>query len=185
MCCPRTLPPMEMRLVKTLVRITIFGILISRPATAQQSTFQDSLLDHMIGRWQLHGTIGGSETIHEIAAEWVLGHQYVRLQEKSHEKNADGEPAYEAIVFIGWDQPSDQYACLWLDITGGGGLSAQAIGHGKRNGGEIAFLFKGSDGSSFHTTFLYHRDTDIWQWQMDGEENGKLQPFARVRLTRK
>ena len=29
------------------------------------------------------------------------------------------------------------------------------------------------------------RGSDTWQWMMDNEENGKLQPFARVKLTRK
>lgn len=79
----------------------------------------------------------------------------------------------------------NQYSCLWLDVTGGGGLSAQAIGHAERKGDEIAFQFKGSDGSLLHTTFVYERNTDAWKWLMDGEENGKLQPFARVQLARK
>jgi len=157
----------------------------SAAPSAQQPTFQDPLLDHMVGKWVLHGTIAGSETTHDVVVEWVLGHQYVRLAEVSREKDAKGQAAYEAIVFIGWDEPSNQYACLWLDSTGGGGLSAQAFGHAKRGGDQIAFLFKGKDGSLFHTTFAYSKGTDTWQWLMDGEEGGKLQPFARVRLTRK
>jgi hypothetical protein len=164
----------------------IFASLVLFPfaASAQQPPFQDPLLDHMIGKWILQGTIGGSETTHDIVSEWVLGHQYVRLHEVSREKNAKGQAAYEAIVFIGWDQPSGEYACLWLDSTGGGGISARAIAHAKRRGDEIAFLFKGNDGSSFHTTFVYSKSTNTWQWFMDGEEGGKLQPFARVRLTK-
>jgi hypothetical protein len=171
--------------MKIITNIALFVFLVCYSVTAQQLTFQDSLLDHMIGRWILQGTIAGKETTHDIIIEWVLGHQYVRLHEISREKNANGESAYEAIVFIGWDQPLSQYACLWLDVTGGGGLSAQAIGHAKRGGDEVAFLFKGSDGSIFHTTFKYDRGTDTWQWLMDDEEDGKLQPFARVKLTRK
>jgi len=46
-------------------------------------------------------------------------------------------------------------------------------------------LFKGNDGSLFHTTFAYSKGADTWQWIMDGEEGGKLHPFARVRLTKK
>ena len=61
----------------------------------------------------------------------------------------------------------------------------QAIGHAKSGGDEIAFLFKGQDGSLFHTTFAYSRESDTWKWRMDGEEAGKLQPFARVKLTKK
>jgi hypothetical protein len=109
----------------------------------------------------------------------------MRFTEVSREKDAKGQAAYEAIVFIGWDQASGQYACLWLDTTGGGGLTGQAIGHAKRDGDKIAFLFKGADGSLFHTTFVYDKSSDSWQWLMDGEEGGKLQPFARVKLTRK
>jgi hypothetical protein len=151
----------------------------------QDSTFQDPLLEHMVGKWSLQGTIAGQETTHDINIEWVLAHQYLQIREKSHEKDAKGEAAYEAIVYIGWDQHARQYSCLWLDITNGGGLSAQAIGHAKRAGDQMAFLFKGGDGSLFHTTFAYDRKVDQWQWLMDAEENGKLQPFARLTQTRK
>jgi hypothetical protein len=171
--------------MRTIMKITLLVILASLTMSAQQTTFQDSLLDHMTGKWVLKGTIDGKETTHDIIAEWVLGHQYMQLHETSREKNAQGGAEYEAIVYIGWDQPSKRYACLWLDVTGGGGLSAQAIGHAKRNGDKMAFLFKGSDGSIFHTTFVYTRATDTWQWLMDNEVRGKLQSFARVKLTRK
>jgi hypothetical protein len=171
--------------MSTILTIVASIVLVSFSASVQQPTFQDPLLDHLIGKWVLQGTIDGKETTHDIISEWVLDHQYVRLHEVSREKNAKGQAAYEAIVFIGWDQSSSQYACLWLDSTGGGGLSAPTIGHAKRSGDEIAFLFKGKDGSVFHTTFAYSRGTDTWQWLMDGEESGKLQPFARVRLTKK
>ena len=100
-------------------------------ALAQQTTAQDSLLDRMVGKWVLQGTIAGSETTHDIIMEWVLGHQYVQLKEVSHEKDMNGNPLYEAIVFICWEQKLNQYSCLWLDNTGNGGLSTQAVGHAK------------------------------------------------------
>jgi hypothetical protein len=171
--------------MKLVFKVFMAIVLLSLPAAAQQQTFQDPLLDHLAGTWVLRGTIAGGETTHDISCEWVLGHQYVRIQEVSREKNAAGQAEYEAIVFIGWDQALGQYACLWLDNTGGGGLTGQAIGHAQRGGDEIAFLFKGQDGSIFHNTFTYSRDSDTWEWRMDGEEGGKLQPFARVKLTRK
>jgi len=58
------------------------------------------------------------------------------------------------------------------------------IGEAKQNGDKIEFVFKFKDATQFHTTFSYDRDADTWQWIMDGEENGKLQPFARVKLTK-
>lgn len=171
--------------MKKLVKITLLVMLLSFSVAAQQPTFQDSLLDHMIGKWVLQGTIAAKETTHDVVVEWVLGHQYARLTEVSREKKANGEAEYEAIVFVGWDEPLKEYACLWLDVTGGGGLTGQAIGHAKRNSNEIAFLFKGGDGSIFNTRFVYNAGADSWQWLMDGEEKGQLQPFARLKLTKK
>jgi hypothetical protein len=45
-------------------------------------------------------------------------------------------------------------------------------------------VFSIPDGSAFHTTFAYDRATDSWQWRMDAEQKGELQPFARVKLVR-
>lgn len=171
--------------MRTILGIFASIVVLSFTASAQAPPVADAMLDHLTGNWVLQGTIAGKETTHDIVSDWVLGHEYVRLHEVSREKDAKGQPAYEAIVFIGLDQPSNQYACLWLDTTGGGGLSGQAIGHAKRSGEEIALLFKDSDGSTFHTTFAYSKSTDTWQWSLDGEEGGKLRPFARVKLTRK
>lgn len=170
--------------MSTILKSFVSIALMSFSASAQQPAPEDPLLDHLTGKWVLQGTIAGKETTHDIVAQWVLGHEYVQLHEVSREKDAQGRAAYEAIVFIGWDQALNEYACLWLDSTGGGGLAAQSIGHAKRGSDEIAFLFKIKD-DIFHTTFAYNKSTDTWQWIMDGEEGGKLQPFARVKLTRK
>ncbi len=161
---------------------SIINSLLINNAYSQQGGLKDDLLDCMTGDWILTGTIAGKETTHDITAEWILAHQYIKLHEISREKDSVGQPQYEAMVLIGWDQILNQYSCLWLDITGGGGLSAGAIGHAKKEGNEIPFLFKGSDGSVFHTTFIYEKSTNSWNWVMDNEEKGKLIPFARVTL---
>jgi hypothetical protein len=171
--------------MKLFFKVFMAIVLLSLPASAQQQTFQDPLLDHLVGTWVLRGTIAEGETTHDIACEWALGHQYVSFNEVSREKNAAGQAEYEAIVFIGWDQALGQYACLWLDNTGGGGLTGQAIGHAKRDGDAIPFRFMGANGSVFLNTFRYSKESDAWEWRMEGEENGKMQPFALVKLTKK
>jgi hypothetical protein len=170
--------------MKTALYVVAICLLVPAPAMAQQQGFQDSLLDQMVGSWVLKGTIDGAETTHDILAEWVLGHQYLRFHEVAREKDSSGAPAYEAIVFIGWDQPTGRYACLWLDVTGGGGLSAQAIGHAEPGVDELAFLFDTGDGSAIHTTFAYNREADTWQWLIDNDNEGRRSTFARVTLTR-
>lgn len=164
--------------------LTLLGLLTlsSVAVWAQTPSLQDPLLDRMVGKWVLQGTIGGSATTHDVDVEWVLGHQYIRLHEVSRERTDRGQPAYEAIVFIGWDESSRTYACLWLDSTGGGGLSAQAFGHAKRGADELAFVFKTHE-SVFHTTIVYDKATGTWRWLMDDESAGKFEPFARVTLS--
>ena len=147
----------------------------------QQPILHDSLLDHFLGHWVLEGKIAGKQTTHDVDAEWVLEHHYVRIHEVSRERNAEGEPAYEATVHIGWNQASAEYGCVWLDTYGG--IAAVSLGKGKRNGDEIPFLFQDKD-DIFHATFVYHAAGDSWEWKMDNEADGKLRPFARVTLTR-
>lgn len=171
--------------MKTTFTILALIIMAAFSASAEQPPNLDPLLDRMTGHWILHGTIAGRETTHDIDSDWVLNHEYVRIHETSREKNAQGQPAYEAIVFIEGDESTSQYKCQWLDSTAGGGLSAQAIAEGKRRGDEIVFVFRSPDGSSTHTTFAYNKTTDTWQWLMDNEQGGKLTPFARVKLIRK
>jgi hypothetical protein len=161
-----------------LIFVTSFSV------SAQAPVSETALLDHLTGSWILEGTIAGRVTTHDLESDWVLRREYIRIHETSHEKNAQGQAAYEAIVFIEWDNAAREYRCLWLDSTAGGGLSAKGIAHGKRSGDEIAFLFKDND-SSIHTAFAYSKSTDTWQWRIDNESDGKLSPFARVQLTRK
>jgi hypothetical protein len=163
--------------VVALLAVSVFSV-----GQPPQPTFHDELLDHFQGAWVLQGTIAGKETTHNLSNDWVLGHQYLRIHEASREKNAKGEPAYEATVFVGWDQATSRYLAIWLDVWGGFGKAT--VGYAPKTGDEIRFLF--NDGKSdFHTTFLYDRKADTWEWRMDSEENGKLVPFARVKLTRR
>ena len=170
--------------MKRILGLIALGLLLSLPAAAQQAGFQDSLLDRFVGDWILEGTIAGGESTHDVTARWVLGHQYLRFHDLAREKDENGAPAYEAIVFIGWDQPSERYACLWLDSTGGGGLAARAIGHAEPDDDVLAFVFEMADDALFRTTFAYSRDDDAWAWHMDIESDGNRTPFARLSMTR-
>ena len=173
--------------MKTNLAILALLFMTSFSASAQRPTRKDPLLDRLAGTWILQGTIAGQETTHDVESEWVLSHEYLRFHETSREKNAQGQPAYEAIVFIEWDEPSNEYKCLWLDSTSGGGLSA-AIAQGKRGNDQITFFFRDKDkdkDSGVHTTFVYSKGTDTWSWLIDNEDGGKLSSFAKVKLTRK
>jgi hypothetical protein len=142
---------------------------------------KDPLLDHLTGHWILRGTIADQQTMHDIRAKWVLQDHYIRLTEVSREKDASGKPQYEAEVLIGYDAAKSRYVCFWYDITGV--ASPGSGGIAQRDGDTLPFVFKSEQGD-FHTTFAYLAKTDAWTWGMDMEQGGKLEPFARVTLTR-
>ncbi len=51
------------------LRLIGLALALSLSASAQESTFQDALLDRFVGDWVLEGTIAGSDTTHDIVAE--------------------------------------------------------------------------------------------------------------------
>jgi hypothetical protein len=156
---------------------------LSGSALAGSTNQTDQLLDRLVGRWVLSGTIASRKTTHDVSAEWVLNHGYVRLHEVAREKNPAGAPAYEAIVFISKEPSSGDYTCLWLDSTGSWGISADAIGRAKPKSNSIPFVFKDPNGHvSFENTFSYDPAADSWAWTMDNIQDGKHVPFGRVTL---
>lgn len=166
------------------IALVVALVALSPSVLAGQSASASSLFEHLTGAWVLRGTIDGKQTTHDVDADLVLNRGYVRLHEVSREKDASGAPAYEAIVFISVEKRTGEFNCLWLDNTSSAGLSAAGIARGAPSGNSIPFLFK-TGGGEFHTTFIYSPDTDSWRWVMDGESGGRLQPFARVTLTRR
>ena len=172
--------------MRYVLAVAIMFCSLAGTSAGQPPAFTDPLLDRLAGTWVLRGEIARRATTHDVTAEWVLGHQYLRLHEVSRETDAKKQPAYEAIVFIGWDPPSGQHTCLWLDSTGSWGLSGSAIGHARKSGDTLPFVFKDEGGNaSFNNTFAYDKTSDSWTWLMDNVEKGKPAPFGRVKLTRR
>jgi len=159
-------------------------VLASLAAAAQQPTLASPLLDHLAGHWVLRGTIAGKPTTHDVDAEWVIQHQYLRLHEVSQEQNANRQPQYEAMIFIGWNQTPKTYTCVWLDVYGGASIASLGIAEPSDN--QLPFIFKDEKGEvSFHNDFVYNPTTDTWEWRMDNIDKGVAKPFGRVKLTRK
>jgi hypothetical protein len=150
-----------------------------------QGLHPDSLFPRLIGRWVLRGTIARQLTVHDVSFQWLLGREYVQMHEVSRERSPDGTPAYEAVVLFGRDPKTGAYACMWMDNTAAAAFPPEGIGRGMVAGDSIPFLFHYSDTTSFHTTFVYDRVTDSWQWHMDNDSAGVRGPFARVTLTRR
>ena len=151
-------------------------------AFAQQPPVNSPLLDHLAGKWLLQGTIAGQNITHDVNAEWVLDHHYLAIQEVSREKNSKGEPQYEATIYIAWNEPTKEYACVWLDVYGG--LATESIGVASPNENDLLFVFKNEKSEvTFKNDFVYDPKSKTWEWRMDNIANGIAKPFARVKLT--
>lgn len=150
---------------------------------AQQGPINSPLLDHLAGKWMMQGTIAGQATTHDVDAEWVLDHHYLRIHEVSREKNSKGKPQYEATVYVAWNDATKQYAAVWLDVYGG--LLPESVGLANLKDDELPFIFKDDKGAvSFSNDFIYDPKTDTWEWRMDNVDKGVAKPFGRVKLRR-
>jgi len=144
-----------------------------------------ALMNHLVGRWTMAGTLGGKQAVHDVEASWVLKREYVQFHEVSRDRGADGGPAYEAIVLLSWHVKTSEFMCLWLDNTAGGGLSPEGIARGRRSGDAIPVVFTISKRELLRTTFAYDRRADTWRLTIDDVTDGKSDRFGDVTLTRK
>jgi hypothetical protein len=140
------------------------------------------MLRRLIGRWQLSGAIAGENTVHDVSATWALQHKYVELREVSRERGDYGEPAYEAIIYLGWLH--DHYVCFWFDNTDVASTEVRCeASAGAPN--VIPLEFRNGQGELiFLNTFEYQPEADTWTWLMESPEGGARETFGRVTLRR-
>src|SRR2546430_10969280 len=78
----------------------------------------DTLLDKLVGRWDVARTRQNKTVTATAEVDWVLNHQFLRLHYLPARDSTAAVP-YEAMVFIGYDNGSDRYVVHWLDVFGG------------------------------------------------------------------
>jgi hypothetical protein len=156
---------------------------VSSLAAAQTSLpSQDEFLDHIAGTWKMEGQVMGRAAHHDVQADWVLNHQFLRIHEKTSPDAPAAENRYEAIWYLGYDSISERYVLHLFDVFGT--RFSETLGYGLRSGDEIRFVFEYPDGP-FHTTFRWFPGKDSWEWQMEQKnKDGKWTSFAGLKLTR-
>ncbi len=166
-----------------LLLIALPIALVSGRSGAQTpAEWRDALVDHMAGTWKLDGQLVGRAAHHEVQAEWVLNHQFLRIHEKTDADAPASEQRYEATWFLGYDPVSERYVLHLLDVFGA--RFSETLGYGVRDGNTIRFVFEYPDGP-FHTTFRWSPEKDSWQWVMEQKDkDGKWTNFADLKLTR-
>ena len=162
-------------------RLILIVVLASAYGLAQApAEWKDDLAGHMAGSWSLTGQVMGRDAHHEVEAEWVLNHQFVRLHEKTAASAPASERRYEAIWFLGYDSTSERYVLHLLDVFGP--RYSETLGYGTRDGNSLRFVFEYPDGP-FHTTFRWVPETGSWRWLLEQKDkNGKWTNFADFKL---
>ena len=173
-------------MTKYLVTTVLIFLLLTASANfvrgqntdVRNRTFQDDLLDNLVGEWKLVRRIQGRTTENVVKADWVLNHQFLRIQMRDIAQ----PPAYEATVFVGYDTTQDRYVAHWLDVFGG--RSSQTIGHGTRSENSIKFLFPYPE-HPFVNTFTWDPDKKTWNFLMQQKNPDKSwSVFAEDNLSR-
>jgi hypothetical protein len=108
----------------------IVGILIAlAPASSRAQTsaeWLDDLIEHMSGTWKMRGQVMGRDAHHELQADWVLNHLFLRIHESTSADAPGSEKRYEAIWFLGHDSVSEKYVlhlfdAFWSALLGNAG----------------------------------------------------------------
>jgi len=147
------------------------------PLDGRNRIFRDELLDKLVGSWKVTRKIRGQTVENSLRAEWVLNHQFLLV----HMKDVANPPAYEAMVFIGYDNTSERYVVHWLDNFGG--RFSETLGYGQRSGNSIKFVFEYPDGP-FHNTFTWNEKTRGWNFLAQSKDKtGKWVVFAEDTLS--
>lgn len=111
------------------------------------------LADRMTGTWKLEGQVMGQAAHQEVRSDWVLNHQFLRLQEKTAASAPTSEHSYEAFWFLGYDAISERYVLHLMDVFGA--RFSESLGYGTREGNQIRFVLEYGDGP-FHTTYRWN-----------------------------
>jgi len=172
-------------MVNQMTRSLVLLVLgVGTTAFAQHPPVESPLLDRLAGKWVSQADIAGHKSTRDIEGEWVIQHHYLRLHEVSREKDAKGNPRYEAMEYLTTGPQSNQIQCVWLDVFAGGpALTTLGVADSKDN--DIPFVFKDDKGEiNFTNAFTYDPKTDSWQWTMNNVDHGKAIPFGIEKLAR-
>jgi hypothetical protein len=126
--------------------------------------------------------VTGSSAHHDVQADWVLNHQFLRIQERTSATAPAGERRYEAVWYLGYDAISERYVLHLMDTFGP--RFSETLRYGTRDGNQIRFIFEYPDGP-FHNTYRWNPQDKTWQWPMEQKDrDGKWVPFADLTLSK-
>ncbi|MFI4973572.1 MAG: hypothetical protein ACHP84_03420 [Caulobacterales bacterium] len=113
--------------------------IVAAPAPVQM-TMPHKPFDHMVGCWDVTGTLNGKPVTNRAEGHWLVDGAFFLLRLES----TNAPRRYQADVFYGWDAGTSQIVVHWLDTLGGG--ASRTLGVGQVAGGALDVVFDYPDG---------------------------------------
>ncbi len=146
-----------------------------------EKTFNDGLLEKLVGEWALTGTMVGKPLEQQCSAKWVLNHEFLELDCRETKQPPVLKVRYEAATYIGCSSTTQQYVVNLLDVFG----AADTLGFGRRNDKSIELKWDYPSGP-FRMTMTWEPDSNSWFFLLRQQDrSGKWSTFAEKHLRRK
>jgi hypothetical protein len=141
----------------------------------------DDLLDQLVGRWDLTGSLGNKPLAQSVSAEWVLNHRFLQIVFRDRNPPRGNAVHYEAVHYVGRES-SGGYVMHLLDVFGP--EYSKTLGVGTRDGDAITFTFD-YPGDPFRARYALDRARKTWAVTITHKDkSGDWKLFAEKRLVR-
>jgi hypothetical protein len=145
--------------------------------------FHDDLLEHFVGKWDVSATVHGQKFTLAREAEWIMGHQYLRIYERSHEVVPWLNVPFERTLLIGYKHRSKRNLVYELTVHGGDVRhEPEGFYYADRTGNELKMaLTRGSEVVGY-MRFMWEPASMSWRIQSGQVIAGKEQePSAEMK----
>ena len=146
--------------------------------------FQDDLLNHLVGKWNVTSVAHGFSSTAVLEATWVLNHQFLHYHFKGNEVIPWIHMPMEIDCFISYNHNSKRYVVLGMSVFGVDDFEGFCYGH--RDGNELKLIQKGNNEADPTNLqrFIWEPTSNSWIIQsrpiVDGKEG---EVFLDMKLT--
>lgn len=150
----------------------------SQPAVNQSDEWR-SLLNHLIGQWELTGEMPARDLHQNCEAQWILDQHFLHMNCEATLPDTSG---YRARYVIGFDSSENRYVFHLFDTFGAS--YSKTLGYGVADNNQITFDFDYT-GQALRNTFIWQPEKQGWEMVLQPmNEQGQWELFARKKLTK-
>src|SRR5882757_3185320 len=124
--------------------------------------FHDGLLNNLVGKWTVSGIAHGASFQNlNLEAEWILNHQYLKIQEKGTDTVAWLKMPWEAMFLIGYNLNNKCYVVYELNVRGVD-EAYEGFSHATREGNKFKISSRISSDEFINQYFIWEPAAGSW-----------------------